>query len=109
MELFIYFKLPQVARAKHLKPDGTMFPSHAKIFVAPCALTDFIEANVKFWESVSKFHSCFSSIFCFYMNRTFVRDKIRAKQALWQNSRKEESKEFLEFSLFTISCNYTIY
>ena len=40
-----------LARDKHLKPDGVMFPSKAAIYAAACRLSDFYSEQIDFWKS----------------------------------------------------------
>ena len=44
------------ARDKHLKDDGIMFPSRAKIYAAACSLSDLRASTVDYWKDVYGFN-----------------------------------------------------
>ena len=41
-----------VARDRFLKPDGHMFPSHAKLYLAPYSDKDYFDSYVNYWDDV---------------------------------------------------------
>lgn len=41
-----------LARDKHLKPDGVMFPSRTKLYSAACRLGNFYSEQVDFWNKL---------------------------------------------------------
>jgi hypothetical protein len=54
MGVFLFFEsmLDSVfyARDKWLKPDGLLFPSHAKMYLAPCRMDEYYNSRVSFFE-----------------------------------------------------------
>ena len=47
-----------VARDRFLKPDGHMFPSHAKLYLAPYSDKDYFDSYVNYWDDVYGVNMC---------------------------------------------------
>lgn len=105
-----------IARDKFLKKDGMMFPSHAKIYAAPCSMNTVFKDQISFWDDVYDFNfSKVSENFLTQLtSKPYVgiisKDELLSKEVVVKEfdllkTKLSDLKEFEAVSKFKISKN----